>query len=67
MRVADSVVFSGVAICDIRYVLPVLWMTSKANNASLVDVSIPWQRVTSPHRCAQANATAASYWLCAVS
>jgi len=61
MRVADSVVFSGVAICDIRYVLPVLWMTSKANNASLVDVSIPWQR------CAQANATATSYWLCAVS
>ena len=55
----------GVAI---RYVVPVLWMTSYLNHVdhSYGGMSIPLQRVTSLHRRAQSSGLAVSYWLCRV-
>ena len=52
----------GIAI---RYVLPVLWMASYLRIISCVKARryIRLQRVTTPRRRAQANATVASYWL----
>jgi len=56
MAVARS---SSVTV-TIRYVLPVLWMTS---HLRLRRVALPLQQVASLRRRAQVNASAASYWL----
>ena len=52
----------------IRYVVPVLWMTSYLHHVdhSYGGMSIPLQRVTSLHRRAQSSGPAVSYWLCRV-
>jgi len=50
--------------CDgvaIRYVLPVLQMTSRAHNGLYGGMSIPFQRMTLLRRRAQASAAATSY------